>query len=152
MKKISFNGKYKDLKSMGYSFNKLFAKNYIVYQKKSIWIFKKNNYVEVSDLYSYSHLLIDIISNPCSFHGSFHDLFSNGNIVFGLNLKNGNIVNLKEYEGIKTFAYDNFDHESLASFTRSWRDVFIDKKTIEELNNLLKNGLISVNEIDKIVW
>ncbi len=52
---IKFKGDFKKLKGMGFTFHKLFASNYKVYEKDKVWIWVAHGgYVEISDFYSLS--------------------------------------------------------------------------------------------------
>jgi hypothetical protein len=52
---IKFTGNFKDLIPMGFTFHKLFANNYKVYERDDIWIWVAHGgYVEISDYYDNS--------------------------------------------------------------------------------------------------
>jgi len=59
--KATFNGKFKDLKPMGFTFHKLYARNYKVYEKNKVWIFVSRREIEVKDLYEKSAYIIKLI-------------------------------------------------------------------------------------------
>jgi len=56
-----YNGKFKDLKPMGFTFHKLYANNYKVYEKNKVWIFVARREIEVRDLYNNSAYIIKLI-------------------------------------------------------------------------------------------
>ena len=60
--KIKFIGDWKELKPMGFTFHKLFASNYKVYEKNKIWIWVAHGgYVEVADFYNLSGYIVKAI-------------------------------------------------------------------------------------------
>ncbi len=50
-KYLRFTGKFKELIPLGYTFNKLFANNYIVYLKENVWIWATRREVMIKDLF-----------------------------------------------------------------------------------------------------
>jgi hypothetical protein len=73
MKSIKFTGNFRDLKPDGWTFQKLFARNYRCYWKSidpnnphddKVWIWQANGgNIEYEDFYSYSYLIFEIILN-----------------------------------------------------------------------------------------
>ncbi len=61
--KATFIGDFKKLMPMGFSFNKLYARNYKVYEKNQVWIWVAGKSVEVKDLYDDSGYIIKLILN-----------------------------------------------------------------------------------------
>ena len=60
--RIKFTGDFKDLKPMGFTFHKLFARNYKVYEKDGLWIWvHRGGYVEIDDHYGNSGYIAEMI-------------------------------------------------------------------------------------------
>lgn len=51
---LTFTGDYRDLKGLGFSFNKLYASNYICYNKGDMWIWKIGRMVEFGHVGAHS--------------------------------------------------------------------------------------------------
>jgi len=59
---IKFTGDFKDLKPMGFTFHKLYARNYKVYEKSKVWIWVAHGgYVEIDDFFSLSGYIVKAI-------------------------------------------------------------------------------------------
>ncbi len=50
-KYLKFTGRFKELMPLGYTFNKLFANNYIVYRKTDVWIWSSRREAMIKDLF-----------------------------------------------------------------------------------------------------
>lgn len=62
--KIKFTGDLKQLVPMGFTFHKLFARNYKVYEKSKVWVWVAHGgYVEVDDWYDLSGYIVKAIWN-----------------------------------------------------------------------------------------
>ena len=61
---IKFTGDFKKLIPMGFTFHKLFASNYKVYEKNRVWIWvAQGGYVEIKDLYDNSGYVAKMFLN-----------------------------------------------------------------------------------------
>lgn len=59
---IKFTGDFKQLKPMGFTFHKLYARNYKVYEKSKVWIWVAHGgYVEIADFFSLSGYIVKAI-------------------------------------------------------------------------------------------
>ena len=59
---IKFTGDFKQLIPMGFTFHKLFARNYKVYEKNKVWIWVAHGgYVEIADFFSLSGYIMKAI-------------------------------------------------------------------------------------------
>jgi hypothetical protein len=59
---IKFIGKFKELKPMGFTFHKLFANNYKVYEKNKVWIWvHRGGYVEIDHHFDNSGYIAKMI-------------------------------------------------------------------------------------------
>ena len=129
---IKFIGKFKELKPMGFTFHKLFANNYKVYEKNKVWIWvHRGGYVELDDHYENSGYIAKMILDgtyPVYEKDEDYKIFT---IKKGkpkpctINRKTGEIVEtipfMRSIDG-----YDNYDYET-------YRDVNLFKETMETI-------------------
>jgi hypothetical protein len=141
---IEFTGDFKKLIPMGFTFHKLFASNYKVYEKSKVWIWvAQGGYVEVADFHELSGYIVKAI-----WEGTFpvHD----ADVIYGgrtffkkgdrrscmINMETGEIIERREFfkrygKGDGTYG-EEYDYDL-------FREVSIRNETIhfiEELKDL----------------
>jgi len=138
--KIKFTGDFKKLIPMGFTFHKLFARNYKVYEMNKVWIWVAHGgYVEIDDFYNLSGYIVKAI-----WEGTFpiykEDVIFGGRRFFKkgdrkacmINRKTGEIIERKEFT--KRYCDENKEYDY-----DLFRDVSIYNETlhfIEELKDL----------------
>lgn len=148
--KIKFIGKFKDLKPMGFTFHKLYARNYKVYEKKKIWIWVAHGgYVEIQDFYSLSGYILKAI-----WDGTFpvyeRDIVRNGKLAWAsikkgdrkpcmINRITGEIIELRKF-------YKLHADEHLVYNYDLWRDLSISNETFEFLKELKDLNIMEIIE------
>jgi hypothetical protein len=137
---IKFTGDFKDLKPMGFTFHKLYARNYKVYEKSKVWIWVAHGgYVEIDDFFSLSGYIVKAI-----WDGTFpvyeKDAVYNDMLFFKkgdrkacmINQKTGEIIERREFT--KRYCDENQEYDY-----DLFREVSIYNETlhfIEELKDL----------------
>lgn len=141
--KIEFIGKFKDLIPMGYSFHKLYARNYRVYSKNQIWIWVAGKTVEIKDLsiansFKIAKLIID------NKYPVYDEYTNYGPILFKkgepkcviLDTKTGEVVIRHDFMKAHNYQYDyDFDR---------YRELILHMDIFDTINELFKNNMISL--------
>jgi len=139
---IKFTGNFKDLKPMGFKFNKLFANNYKVYEKNDIWIWVANGgYVEIRDLYSLSGYVLKAIWND-TFPLYEEDVPFRDGLLFKKGDRKSCMINQKTGEIIerRLFVNGGYDSDNL------YRELSISKKTFEFIKELKSLNIMEIIE------
>lgn len=165
-KHIKFIGKFTDLKKIGYTFQKMYASDYMCCHKhtdpegygNSIWIWKKGNEVEFNDLYHLSYLILEAIrdkqiSKHCGSYSWMINLINNSIVVYdesvhcewhmmavdGICLSNLGSEEEKEKVLIQI-------NEWRETYYKTWRNVRVVPKFIEMVQELLDKNMIEICE------
>jgi len=134
---MKFTGKFKDLKTMGFKFHKLYAKNYKVYEKNDIWIWVAGRDIEISDFYGKSSIIGKMIINDIypkrEKDSMFRDmvLFKKGEPKPIFMIKEDGQITDKYVESL-TFEERYEDIE----YYEKYKKVIIHKKWIDTLNEI----------------
>lgn len=155
MKYIKFTGKYKDLKAMGYTFQKLYARNYRCYHKsiaeyssQTIWIWQKDNRVEIMDLYDLSYLVLQeiVVNGRTGKRYEINSVFPNPDTTghFMLDIQDKKLLD-NVYE-IEKMGYNIEDKEEIKAYWQRYRTVNIDDKLTLMIADLYDKGLIEIAE------
>lgn len=133
---IKFIGDFKELKKMGYSFHKLYASNYKVYEKNKIWIWVAGKYIEISDLYNNSHAVAKrIVDNtyPVHLRNKDYGVFvikKGESKMCRMEYKTGKIYSSREVP----FPYD----------TEIFRELFLPSRTLQTIKKLHELNMLSL--------
>ena len=139
-KYIRFTRNFKDLKPMGYTFQKLYANNYNTYRKSidpegysdSIWIWQAGRMVECNDLHQYSYLIIEelIQKNRKGFRHPITKMFPypDTRSKFILDIETG-IKSTKEEKD---------------AYCKRFRDVNIQDALLNLINELIDKNMIEI--------
>lgn len=147
-----FTGKYKDLMPAGYTFHKMYARNYRTYQKSfgcndSIWVFVKGNDIEINDFYAKTGWLVslfiknrEVIPNIL-FHGSLWAVMNTETgECFRQDIPDKACEAFKE----KREMYNSGDPEKVRAYFEKWKEVHIKMEMIEEILRLHDAGFIKL--------
>lgn len=142
---IRFTGDFKNLIPMGFTFHKLFADNYKVYEKNRVWIWVAHGgYVEIGDLHDLSTYVVKAILDGT--YPVYEEDRSYGDMIFFkkgdrkpclINRKTGEIHEMTPYIIEHRTADADYDYDL-------FRDVSIYKKTfhfIKEIENMIEVGV-----------
>lgn len=147
---IKFTGKFKDLKSMGFTFHKLFARNYKVYEKKKVWIWvHRGGYVEIQDFYGLSGYILKAIWNG-TFPVYERDIKYEGKLSWMsikkgyrrpcmIHRKTGEIVELREF-------YKKHADEDHVYDYDSWKELSLFGETFDFLKELKELNIMEIVE------
>lgn len=133
---INYVGDFKLLKQMGYKYQKLYAANYICYHKDGIWIWRKGKELEIEDLYSDSHLVLQYFID----NGFDIDKIMKNHILI-VDMANNM---LEPYDVYKHEFGFGFNKVKLEDYWETHRKFYISEKIIEPLKELYKKGLIKI--------
>lgn len=169
MKIVKFVGKFKDLIPAGWTFQKLFARNYRQYHKTcdgekysqgcSIWQ-HRGGYLEIADLFSNSSIIVEKISN-----GTIDELSSlvtcmfdrtKKEKVFYLTLDTKDRVfypfHSGEYKEIQKmqwrFGEENVSEKDIHAHYERYRSFNLRQETVDMIKDLLDKGWICVEDIE----
>lgn len=138
--KIKFTGDFKKLIPMGYRFTKVWANNYICYQKEQVYIWKKGKDIEIADLYHRSYLVLQyLIDNDFQIQDKCNRI----------------VINKEEYKA-EHFDFDKHTdialylkgttQEEMESFRNIYRTITIISEQIAVLKELYELKLIEIVE------
>lgn len=162
-KYVKFKGPFKELKKNGWTFQKLFARNYRSYSKtcdgkqyghSKLWIWQHlGGYLEVDDFHELSYLVIDFIQTG-KYKDGYKKLFTSycyyGQIdKLTLEITPG--VTVKEpflYETNPTEEQTEKWGKEYDEWISRYRRVGIDDDDIREISDLLNRGWIEI-QVDK---
>ncbi len=135
MKTVRFTGKFRDLKPLGYTFWKAFARNYRVYTKRpdggkwgqaiNIWQ-HCGGYLEIDDYQDLSYLVVELIEQKRI------ETFRNRNGCFWTKLN----IEKCLVEDYRPALIDDLQ----------WRSTHLLESTIREIQFLLNNNMIKIVE------
>jgi hypothetical protein len=148
--KIKFIGDFKKLIPMGFTFHKLFARNYKVYEKNKVWIWVAHGgYVEIDDFYNLSGYIVKAI-----WEGTFPVYEKDvdyGEKLAWLNIKKGDkkpcMINretgkiIERREFTKKYCDENGEYDY-----DLYREVSIYKETFEFIKELKDMNLLEIKE------
>jgi hypothetical protein len=147
VKKIEFIGKFKDLIPMGYSFHKLYARNYRVYTKNQIWIWVAGKTISIKDLGTEHSFKIAklIIDNKYPVYNEDKDykiiFFKKGEPkCVMLDEKTGEVEIRREFTKSDKFNYDKipqYDYDR-------YRELILNMDILESIKELHKNNMITL--------
>lgn len=161
MKKyIRFIGRLNNLKSMGYTFQKMYARNYRCWHKEAegqaVWIWDKNKEVEIMDLYGLSHIILrEVVINGRQ--GKRYN--PDGKIFFSpadrghyiLDLETGTLLDYNRELSL-TYLFINPDcpptDEAISAHSKRYREVSISDELTALLIELIDNKMIEIAEKD----
>lgn len=132
---IKFTGDFKKLIPMGFTFHKLFARNYRVYEKNKVWVWvAQGGYVEISDHYNNSvHIAKKILDGTYPVHEEDRDY---GIFVMKKGKPKACVINRQTGEIMETRNYirslkreEDYDYENI-------RDVSLYLSTMETIKEL----------------
>jgi hypothetical protein len=136
---IQFIGDFKQLIPMGYKFSRLYARNYICYHQKEIWIWKKGKDVEIADFYGKSHVLLSyLIKNGFTVPNEFNMIM--------LNMETSEIEDYERTKHSDIHLMGKLSDEEMEKFYNRYHRKFIQQETIDELKRLYEQNLIKINE------
>lgn len=145
---IKFTGKFKDLKKMGFTFHKLFADNYKVYEKDGIWIWvAEGGYVEIKDLYNLSGYVLKAIWDDTYPVYKEDVSLLEGRLLFKkgerkscmINQETGEIIERRIF--VKKYCDENAEYDY-----ELFREVSIYKKTFEFAKELKDLNIMEIIE------
>lgn len=141
--KIKFVGKFKDLIPIGFSFHKLYARNYKVYTKNSVWIWVSRRVVEIKDLNEVnSYKVASLIINkkyPVYEKDTDYKIisFKKGEPKCTiLDNKTGDIIIYNDFMKLRNYNHD-YDRNR-------YRELILNISIFETINYLFTNGMISL--------
>lgn len=136
---ICFTGEWKDLKGMGYSFHKLYAANYICYQKDDVLIWKKGSEVGIDDFHGNSDKVLQyLIDRDFTVPNTF-------NIV----VLNRKTKQMEEYDKTKhedIFVFENLSEEERKEFYKTYKKTLLSEEVIACVKELYEKGWIEIRE------
>jgi len=164
-KYIRFIGNFKDLKPMGYTFQRLYARDYNTYRKSidpegysdSIWIWQAGRMVECNDLHQYSYLIIQelIQKNRKGFRHPISKMFPypDTRSKFILDAELGELLDWSP-----ELSYDYLFHfkpletgikstkEEKDAYCKRFRDVNIQDALLTLINELIDKNMIEITD------
>lgn len=145
---IKFTGDFKQLKPMGFTFHKLYARNYKVYEKSKVWIWVAHGgYVEIADFFSLSGYIVKAI-----WDGTFpvyEEDVTLGDMLFFkkgdrkacmINRETGEIIERREFT--KRYGEYDYDHDL-------FREVSIYNETLHFIEELKDLNIMEIVEESK---
>ena len=139
---IKFTGDFKQLKPMGFTFHKLFANNYKVYEKDDVWVWVANGgYVEIRDLYNLSGYVLKAIWNG-TFPVYNEEVKIGDRIVFKKGDRKSCMINQETGEIIERKVFVNMGYDS----DNIYRELSIYKKTFEFIKELKSLNIMEIVE------
>ena len=151
-KYIKFIGKLKDLKSMGYEFQHLYARNYQCWHKSvdaegygdTIWVWGKGKCVEFMDLHGWSHLILEEIIQKGRKGYRRLGKFSK----YVIDKENDTLLDWKPELTIDYLFMNNKEptDEEIRIQSRKYRVICIEDKFLNLVNELLDKDMIEVSE------
>lgn len=147
--KIKFTGDFKDLKHMGFSFHKLFARNYKVYEKNKVWIWvHRGGYVEIAGHYGNSGYIAKMILDGT------YPVYKEDRDYKMFIMKKGNprpcTINIKTGEITETIelmrSVGGHDKWIEIADIDDYRDVSLLPRTMETIKELAEKGMIEIEE------
>ena len=147
---IKFKGDFKQLIPMGFTFHKLFARNYKVYEKSKVWIWVAHGgYVEIDDFYNLSGYIVKAIWEDTFpvyekdiHYGeklSWMDRKKGDKKPCMINRKTGEIIERREFTKKHCDENGEYDYDL-------FREVSIYKKTFEFIKELKDSYLLEIEE------
>ena len=133
---IKFTGDFKKLIPMGFTFHKLFSRNYKVYEKNSVWVWVAHGgYVEIRDFFSKSkHIARKIYDG--TYPVNEKDVIHNGFLLLKKGKPKGCILNKKTGE---ILVYRDFYRVHGSDYDRElYEEVLIGKATLDTIKEIEK--------------
>jgi hypothetical protein len=152
-----YTGKYKNLMPAGYTFLKMYARNYRTYRfecsiNDSMWIFQKGNDIEILDFYAKSGFLVkSFVKN----RDRLSELYEDDFLRVRMDTKTGKLRHYDLAERrhawkIETRLYERLEKtENKAAidlYYKKWKTGSIPKKMVEEVLRLWDAGVIELVE------
>lgn len=152
---LKFTGKFRDLKPAGYTFQKLYARNYRSYRKEvspaeTIWIWQHNGgYVEFNDLYDLSRLAARAVyldQQPGDGGAFAYDMDTNTLEPYSNEHHNPMfVILLREKElGRKL---DDLEFVETCARCERWKRVFVSNRLREAILDMHSRGWINLDTI-----
>lgn len=136
---IKFTGDFKKLIPMGYRFTKVYARNYICYQKDKVYIWKKGKDVEILDLYSSgSHLVLQFLID-----NNFTITDNHNRIVWNKNANKIENHDFNSHESVAWYMQEKTDNE-MNVFREQYKIIYIGQETIDCLKELYTLNMIEI--------
>lgn len=132
---IIYTGDFKLLKAMGYTFQKLFAANYICYHRDGIWIWRKGKDVEIGDLYGNSYLILQYL---------IEQNFNIGNQLTHKFIINMAELTLEKFDSSKHESFFLMSKEEVVKYNETHRQFYLNNETILPLKELYEKKLIKI--------
>lgn len=134
--KINYVGDFKLLISMGYTYQKLHGGNRICYHRDDLWIWRAGKELEIQDMYSNSHLVLQyLIDNDFKVDRSRREHILIVNSADGV---------LEPYDRDKHEMGFGFTVESCEAYWKTHDKFYIKEKVIAPLKELYEKGLIKI--------
>lgn len=165
---VKYTGAFRDLKARGYRFWKAYASNYRVYTKRfnsqefgqwvNIWQ-HHGGYLEVDNFMEFTWLIVGAVARGEHKHWVYNDsIFRDGgkldSLTFYVNMKDftmlvddANFPYAKRPDYFKHHSQDLPDAELEALYSEyndTWREITLKSYIIQEIEDLLADGLIAV--------
>lgn len=137
---IKFTGDFKKLIPMGYRFTKVWANNYICYQKEQVYIWKKGKDIEITDLYHRSYLVLQYL-----IENDFQIQDEHNRIVINKEEHKAEHFDFDRHTGIALYL-KGATHEEIESFHNTYRTITIIPEQIAVLKELYELNLIEIAE------
>lgn len=166
-KYIKFIGKFKDLKPMGYTFQRLYANDYNTWRKSvdpegygdTIWVWQKGKAVELNDLYGYSYLIMEeVIEKGRKGHRYPPSKIFPNEPDFGVFLLDKDTMKLLDFDLTSTILWqdvlsqrgerDEPTKEECDEYYRRYREVTVRDSFIAMIKELIDKKMIEVVEND----
>ena len=147
---IKFTGDFKKLIPMGFTFHKLFASNYKVYEKEKVWIWVAHGgYVEIDDLFGLSGYVLKAIFEE-NFPVYEADVIYKGELMWlaprkgdrkpcMINRDTGEIIEKRKFNRIYVNEECEYDYDL-------FREVSIYKETFNFLKQLKNMNMFEIVE------
>lgn len=137
---LRFVGDFKKLIPLGYRFQRLFARNYIAYNKNDVWIWKKGKSVDFCSLEDDSSALLEyLISTDFEINNPFNL------VIFNQKTKKMEEYNKEQHELIfKTLTPTK---EEAREHANTYKEIFLSKETMAAIKELYEGDFIAVVEI-----
>lgn len=134
-------------KTLGYTFQKLYAMEYKTYRKEvnkcyTIWCWVKGKKIEINDFFGYTENVIDYFLNNQD-KKKYSKIFEYYYMSLFLNCKTGEIID-KSSAMNSVITHGNIDSwfKSKYQTDNNWREIYLPlkefKETIEEINKIIK--------------
>ncbi len=152
-----YTGKYKNLMSAGYKFQKLHARSYRTYRfqcsiNDSMWIFQKGNDIELLDFYAKSGFLVRCFVKN---RDRLEEMYEDDHFRVRMDTKTGRLWQYDLNERRHAWKIEKRLYERLEKtenkaaidlYYKKWKTGSIPKKMVEEVLRLWDLGLIELVE------